>query len=63
MVRIYLIRHLRPWIFAGDSNDIALITDKTTTVVDQFGNYKVMIKTINEQANETQAIDRIARFV
>ncbi|MGO1192125.1 DUF3413 domain-containing protein [Vibrio casei] len=31
----------RPWILAGDSNNIALITDKTTTVVDQFGNYKV----------------------
>ncbi|WP_086983649.1 DUF3413 domain-containing protein [Vibrio aphrogenes] len=31
----------RPWILAGDSDDIALITDDTTTVVDKFGNYKV----------------------
>ncbi|OEF22683.1 DUF3413 domain-containing protein [Vibrio rumoiensis] len=31
----------RPWILAGDSDNIALITDDTTTVVDQFGNYKV----------------------
>lgn len=31
----------RPWILAGDNNNIALITNKNTTVVDQFGNYKV----------------------
>lgn len=31
----------RPWILAGDNNNIALITNKSTTVVDQFGNYKV----------------------
>ncbi|MBD1573767.1 DUF3413 domain-containing protein [Vibrio sp. S17_S38] len=31
----------RPWILAGDNNNIALITNTSTTVVDQFGNYKV----------------------
>lgn len=31
----------RPWILAGDNNNIALITNNSTTVVDQFGNYKV----------------------
>lgn len=34
----------RPWILAGDSDNIALITDLTTTVVDEFGNYKVYDK-------------------
>lgn len=31
----------RKWILAGDSREIALITEHNTTVVDQFGNYKV----------------------
>lgn len=31
----------RSWILSGDRSDIALITDKTTTVVDKYGNYKV----------------------
>jgi len=31
----------RKWILAGDGNDIALITDEYTTVVDKYGNYKV----------------------
>ncbi|WP_105903139.1 DUF3413 domain-containing protein [Vibrio gangliei] len=40
----------RPWILAGDSDNIALITDDTTTVVDEFGNYKVYDK--NYQRND-----------
>ncbi|MGB2078479.1 MAG: DUF3413 domain-containing protein [Vibrio sp.] len=31
----------RDWILSGDRDDIALITDKNTTVVDEYGNYKV----------------------
>ncbi|WP_375750694.1 DUF3413 domain-containing protein [Vibrio sp. HN007] len=31
----------RKWILAGDNREIALVTDRSTTVVDQFGNYKV----------------------
>jgi len=31
----------RTWIIAGDRREVALITDKQTTVVDKFGNYKV----------------------
>lgn len=31
----------RKWILAGDARELALITDKRTTVVDKFGNYKV----------------------
>jgi membrane-anchored protein YejM (alkaline phosphatase superfamily) len=31
----------RKWILAGDGREIALITESNTTVVDQFGNYKV----------------------
>lgn len=31
----------RSWIIAGDRREVALITDKSTTVVDKFGNYKV----------------------
>lgn len=31
----------RKWILAGDSREIALITDKQTTVIDKFGNYKL----------------------
>ncbi len=31
----------RRWILAGDSKKIALITDEHTTVVDEYGNYKM----------------------
>ncbi len=31
----------RRWIIAGDSREIALITNKETTVIDKFGNYKL----------------------
>ncbi|USD66072.1 DUF3413 domain-containing protein [Vibrio sp. SCSIO 43136] len=31
----------RQWIIAGDRREIALITDRGTTVIDKFGNYKV----------------------
>lgn len=31
----------RKWILAGDSRELALITNKQTTVVDKFGNFKV----------------------
>ncbi len=31
----------RKWVLAGDSQDIVLIEEKTTTVVDQYGNYTV----------------------
>ncbi|NOI13466.1 DUF3413 domain-containing protein [Vibrio hepatarius] len=31
----------RKWILAGDSRELALITQKDTTVIDKFGNYKL----------------------
>ncbi|CAM2853048.1 DUF3413 domain-containing protein [Vibrio mytili] len=31
----------RRWILAGDSRELALITDSQTTVIDKFGNYKL----------------------
>ncbi|EEY98564.1 putative sulfatase [Vibrio sp. RC586] len=31
----------RKWILAGDSRELALITDEQTTVIDKFGNFKV----------------------
>jgi membrane-anchored protein YejM (alkaline phosphatase superfamily) len=31
----------RKWILAGDSRELALITDKDTTVIDKFGNFKL----------------------
>lgn len=31
----------RKWILAGDSRELALITNKDTTVIDKFGNYKL----------------------
>ncbi|MGR5179141.1 DUF3413 domain-containing protein [Vibrio parahaemolyticus] len=31
----------RKWVIAGDSRELALITDKDTTVVDKFGNYNL----------------------
>lgn len=31
----------RKWILAGDSRELALITDDTTTVIDKFGNFKL----------------------
>ncbi|MBR9789483.1 MAG: DUF3413 domain-containing protein [Vibrionaceae bacterium] len=34
----------RRWILAGDSREIALITDTQTTVIDKFGNYKLYDK-------------------
>ncbi|MDG3088620.1 DUF3413 domain-containing protein [Vibrio hannami] len=39
----------RMWILAGDNREIALVTDKSTTVVDQFGNYKVYDKHYKRQ--------------
>ncbi|SHO55994.1 DUF3413 domain-containing protein [Vibrio quintilis] len=34
----------RRWILAGDARELALITDKQTTVIDKFGNFKVYDK-------------------
>ncbi len=31
----------RRWIIAGDSRELALITDSSTTVIDKFGNFKL----------------------
>ena len=31
----------RKWILAGDSRELALITDEQTTVIDKFGNFKL----------------------
>ncbi|EDP58170.1 DUF3413 domain-containing protein [Vibrio sp. AND4] len=31
----------RRWILAGDTREIAMITDSQTTVIDKFGNYKL----------------------
>jgi membrane-anchored protein YejM (alkaline phosphatase superfamily) len=31
----------RRWVLAGDTREVALITDKDTTVVDKFGNYSL----------------------
>lgn len=31
----------RKWILAGDTRELALITNKDTTVIDEFGNYKL----------------------
>ncbi|EEX92889.1 phosphoglycerol transferase MdoB-like protein [Vibrio orientalis CIP 102891 = ATCC 33934] len=31
----------RRWILAGDARELALITNKNTTVIDKFGNYKL----------------------
>lgn len=31
----------RKWILAGDSRELALITNKETTVIDKFGNFKL----------------------
>ncbi len=31
----------RRWILAGDANELALITNTQTTVIDKFGNYKL----------------------
>lgn len=31
----------RRWIIAGDSRELALITDQNTTVIDKFGNFKL----------------------
>ncbi|TWD40492.1 hypothetical protein FB440_105208 [Vibrio crassostreae] len=31
----------RKWILAGDSRELALVTDQQTTVLDKFGNYKL----------------------
>ncbi len=34
----------RRWILAGDTRELALITDTQTTVIDKFGNYKLYDK-------------------
>ena len=31
----------RKWILAGGTRELALITNKDTTVIDKFGNYKL----------------------
>jgi len=31
----------RKWVIAGDSRELALVTDTQTTVLDKFGNYKL----------------------
>ncbi|MGR5452393.1 DUF3413 domain-containing protein, partial [Vibrio sp. PNB22_3_1] len=31
----------RNWVIAGNSNELALLTKRNTTVVDRFGNFKI----------------------
>ncbi|WED20929.1 DUF3413 domain-containing protein [Vibrio sp. JC009] len=59
----------RRWILAGDSRKIALITDKRTTVVDQYGNYKIFDSSYKRKRDENpklsvlmQGLSELKRF-
>jgi len=41
----------RKWIIAGDARELALITDKNTTVIDKFGNFKIFNKNYKREKN------------
>ena len=38
---MFIDERKRKWILAGDSRELALVTDQQTTVLDKFGNYKL----------------------
>lgn len=59
----------RSWLLAGDRQNIALITDKNTVVIDKFGNYKVYDENYQRLRDEKpklsllmQGISELKRF-
>ncbi|MEI8597482.1 hypothetical protein P4S64_07135 [Vibrio sp. M60_M31a] len=40
----------RRWILAGDSRELALITNTQTTVIDKFGNYQLLRQRLQASA-------------
>lgn len=46
----------RKWILAGDSRELALITDTNTTVIDKFGNYKLYDSEYRRLTDENPAL-------
>ncbi|MFV0450132.1 MAG: DUF3413 domain-containing protein [Vibrio sp.] len=46
----------RKWILAGDSRELALITDEQTTVVDKFGNFKLYDDNYQRLKDETPTL-------
>ncbi|MGY0613921.1 DUF3413 domain-containing protein [Vibrio sp. FJH11] len=59
----------RRWILAGDTRELALITDAQTTVIDKFGNYKLYNKDYKRLRDEApkmpvlmQGLTELQRF-
>lgn len=46
----------RRWILAGDSRELALITEQQTTVVDKFGNFKLFDENYQRQTDENPTL-------
>ncbi|WP_162063243.1 DUF3413 domain-containing protein [Vibrio taketomensis] len=46
----------RKWILAGDYHELALITNKNTTVIDKYGNYKLYDSNYHRLADENPAL-------
>lgn len=59
----------RKWILAGDSRELALITNNKTTVIDKFGNYKLYDSNYNRLKDQNpklpvlmQGLTELQRF-
>ncbi|MCA2417302.1 sulfatase-like hydrolase/transferase, partial [Vibrio chemaguriensis] len=59
----------RRWILAGDTRELALITNNQTTVIDKFGNYKLYDENYKRMRDETpklpvlmQGLTELQRF-
>ncbi|MCG3744423.1 DUF3413 domain-containing protein [Vibrio cincinnatiensis] len=46
----------RRWILAGDSRELALITEQQTTVIDKFGNFKLYDKNYQRLTDENPTL-------
>ena len=46
----------RQWVLAGDSRELALITDNQTTVIDKFGNFKLYDKNYKRQKDQSPTL-------
>ncbi|GAK86550.1 hydrolase of alkaline phosphatase superfamily [Vibrio ponticus] len=54
--RNLFVERARKWILAGDYHELALITNKNTTVIDKYGNYKLYNSDYKRLRDENPAL-------
>ncbi|UJF19861.1 DUF3413 domain-containing protein [Vibrio sp. SS-MA-C1-2] len=53
----------RPWLLAGDKKDIAVLAEDKTTVVDQYGNYKVYDQNFQQLKDEKTKLSTLLQVI